>query len=383
MSFVHVREPSEAAGLEQDLARDRRIALDCEAAGFHRYSDRLCLLQLTTASETYVVDPLSFDPTELLKRPLEDPRVEVVMHGADYDLRLLSRDLGIRVRGLFDTQVAAALLGESSLGLQALLEARLGVTLAKKYQRADWAERPLSEGMLDYAANDTRYLARLADGLVADLMSAGREPWAREECRALEEAAVQAVEEGAGSEDPVVRVKGARDLSAREVTALRKALEWRDAIARSRDKAPFRIVGDQPLLEAVLARPLDVQQLGAIKGFPRGLARAEGGALLSVFDQVAQAHDRDLRPYPRRSGGGPGRPPPEVEELAERLKFARNRRAEELGLDRGTLLSNALLIAIAMERPRDAEGLARVEGLRKWQRDAVGDALLAVLNGRR
>jgi len=136
-------------------------------------------------------------------------------------------------------------------------------------------------------------------------------------------------------------------------------------------------------LEAVLARPLDVQQLGAIKGFPRGLARAEGGALLSVFDQVAQAHDRDLQPYPRRSGGGPGRPPPEVEELAERLKFARNRRAEELGLDRGTLLSNALLIAIAMERPRDAEGLARVEGLRKWQRDAVGDALLAVLNGRR
>lgn len=383
MSFVHVREPSEAAGLEQDLAREGRIALDCEAAGFHRYSDRLCLVQITTASDTYIVDPLAFDSTGLLRRPLEDPDVEVVMHGADYDLRLLSRDLGIRVRGLFDTQVAAALLGEPALGLQALLDARLGVALAKKYQRADWAERPLSDDMLEYAANDTRYLARLADSLVADLVSAGRETWAREECRALEEASEQAVEEDTGSEDPVVRVKGARDLSTREVTALRKALEWRDAIARSRDKAPFRIVGDQPLLEAVLARPLDAQQLGAIKGFPRGLARAEGGALLSLFDEVAQAPDRDLRPYPRRSGGGPGRPSPEVEELAERLKLARNKRAEELGLDRGTLLSNALLLAIAMERPRDAAGLARIEGLRQWQREAVGGALLEVLNGRR
>ncbi len=379
MSFVYVREPGDAAGLEHDLARDRRISLDCEAAGFHRYSDRLCLLQITTSSDTYVVDPLSFDPTPLLKPALEDPSVEVVMHGADYDLRLLSRDLGIRVRGLFDTQVAAALLGESALGLQALLEARLGVTLAKKYQRADWAERPLSEGMLDYAANDTRYLARLSDHLLAELASAGRDAWAREECRALEGAAVQATEE-ADAEDPVVRVKGARDLSTREVTALRKALEWRDGIARRRDKAPFRIIGDQPLLEAVLARPLDVQQLSAIKGFPGGLARSEGGALLSLLDDVAQASDAELRPYPRRSGGGPGRPPPEVEELAERLKVARNKRAAELGLDRGTLLPNAILIAIATARPRDHAGLAKIEGLRQWQQEAVGDALLVVLN---
>lgn len=381
MSYVHVREAHEAEGLRRELERARRFALDCEAAGFHRYSDRLCLLQLTTEERTYILDPLAFDPSDLLRAPLEDPEVQVVMHGADYDLRLLDRDLGIRMRGLFDTQVAAALLGEEALGLQALLEKRLGVSLSKKYQRADWAERPLTEGMLDYAADDTRHLMRLADLLAADLREAGREGWAQEECRALEEAALQRGEPEA--EDPVVRVKGARDLTPREVTALREALEWRDALARERDKAPFRVVGDQPLLDAVLHRPLDQRELAEIKGFPSGLARGEGAELLRRFDHVAQLPDEELRPYPRAHRRGPGRPPPEVEELAEKLKSARNRRAEELGLDRGTLLPNALVTAAALATPGSLEELARLDGIRRWQVEAVGPALLEVLTRRR
>lgn len=377
MSFVHIRDASEADGLRRDLATARRIALDCEAAGFHRYSDRLCLLQLTTESATYVLDPLSFDPAEILRDPLEDPRVRVDMHGADYDLRLLDRDLGIRLRGLFDTQVAAALLGEESLGLQALLESKLGVALSKKYQRADWAERPLTEGMLDYAADDTRYLARLSDILDEALRQAGRDGWAQEECRALEESAL--ARSDAEADDPVTRVKGARDLTPREVTALREALEWRDAIARERDKAPFRVVGDQPLLEAVLRRPLDVRELSDIKGFPSGLARSDGGDLLHRFDEVAQLPDGALRPYPRNQRRGTGRPPPEVEEVAERLKSARNRRAEELKLDRGVLLPNATVTAIAVKAPRDLQELAQVEGIRRWQVGAVGAQLLEAL----
>jgi len=279
MSFVHIRDASEARGLAEELSRARRFALDCEAAGFHRYSDRLCLIQLSTEGETYILDTLAFDPTDLLRGPLEDPAVTVVMHGADYDLRLLDRDLGIRLAGLFDTQVAAALLGEEALGLQALLESRLGVSLSKKYQRADWAERPLTDGMLEYAADDTRHLMELADLLQADLEAAGRAAWAEDECRALEENALARREPEGEPEDPVTRVKGARDLTPREVTALREALEWRDRLARDRDRAPFRVVGDQPLIDAVLARPLDQRELADIKGFPSGLARTEGADL--------------------------------------------------------------------------------------------------------
>ena len=186
MPYVHITDEAQAAGLRDDLRGSRRFALDCEAAGFHRYSDRLCLLQVTTDAATYIVDPLAFDTAELFRGPLEDPTVEIVMHGADYDLRLLDRDLGIRMQGLFDTQVAASILGESALGLQALLEGRLSVTLSKKFQRADWAERPLTEGMLDYAADDTRHLMKLADLLVADLEVAARHGLGLEECRALE-----------------------------------------------------------------------------------------------------------------------------------------------------------------------------------------------------
>lgn len=378
MSFVHIRSASEAGGLRRDLASASRIALDCEAAGFHRYSDRLCLLQVTTEAETYVVDALAFDPADTLRHVLQDPAIPVVMHGADYDLRLLDRDLGIRLRGLFDTQVAAALLGEQALGLQALLESRLGVSLSKKYQRADWAERPLSDGMLEYAADDTRHLLNLADLLASDLTAAGRLTWAEEECRALETTATSRGD--TEPEDPVTRVKGARDLTPREVTALREALEWRDRLARERDRAPFRVVGDQPLVEAVLRRPLDERELASIKGFPSGLARGEGAELLRCLDRIAALPDDQLRPYPRGARRGAGRPTPEVEELAERLKSARNRRAEELGLDRGTLLPNALVQAIASERPRSLQALASVDGIRSWQVEAVGPALLEVLS---
>jgi len=379
MSFIYIQEAGQAAPLAEELRGLNRLALDCEAAGFHRYSDRLCLVQLTTPTQTYVIDPQGFDPTELLRGPLEDPDVEILMHGADFDLRLLDRDLGIRLGGLFDTQIAAAMLGSQQLGLAALLDSRLGVSVSKKYQRADWAERPLTDGMLEYAAGDTRYLEKLADLLVADLETAGRTAWAEEECRALEAAALASTSDPVEEKDPVLRVKGARDLTPRHVTALREALAWRDAIAQRRDRATFRVVGDPPLLEAVARFPRDGAGLADIKGFPKGLAHGEGKELLKRLRAVSEMPEDDLRPYPKVRPRGPGRPPPEVEELADRLKGARNKRADELGLDRGTMLPNAMIIAVALAAPRTTEDLADIEGLRRWQVEAVGPDLLKVL----
>jgi len=383
MPFEHIQDEASAEGLARDLAGARRFALDLEAAGFHRYSDRLCLIQITTPDRTYIVDPLGFDVRPILRRPLEDPDVEIVMHGSDYDLRLLDRDLDIRLRGLFDTQIAAMLIGEPGIGLAALLESRLDVRLSKKYQRADWAQRPLDPEMLEYAAGDTRHLMRLADLLRTDLASAGRMAWVEEECRYLERTATFDTEDEEGEpEDPVVRVKGARDLTARQVTALRQALEWRDTIARERDRAPFRVVGDKPLIDAVARRPRDPGELAAIKGFPRGLAREEGRRLLERLEAVAGLAENELRPYPKSRKRGPGRPPPEVEDAVRDLKAVRNRRAEELGLDRAALPSNALLLAIALRQPTGPEELAAVDGMRQWQMDVLGGELLSVLKKR-
>jgi len=377
MPHFHIQSPSDAEGLRAELAGTRRLALDCEAAGFHRYSDRLCLVQLTTERGTWVIDPLVLDASELLRVPLESRSVTVVMHGADFDLRLLRRDLDIGLQGLFDTQIAAQLLGAEAVGLSALLESRLGVRLSKKYQRADWAERPLSDAMLEYAADDTRYLLPLADQLKSELEAAGRAAWAEEECRALERAAE--VSEPAEPEDPVARIRGASRLSARQITALREALAWRDQIARAKDRAPFRIVADGPLIEAVAAAPRDVRDLAAIKGFPTRMAREEGADLVRRLQMVAGLPDRELRPYPRPSKRGPGRPAPETEDLAEELKKIRNRRAAEVGLPKGTLLANAVVLDVARSAPRSLQELRAIEGMRLWKAEILGKDFLEAI----
>ena len=382
MSFAFVDDPAELPLLRRALESEPWLALDCEAAGFHRYSDRLCLLQISTSSATQIVDPLALDPRAALRGPLEDPDIEVLMHGADYDLRLLDRDLGVGLRGLFDTQVAAALLGENSLGLAALLERHLGVKLSKKFQRADWARRPLPGDMMEYAASDTMHLRELADLLRTRLNQVGRLAWALDECRFLEEARWEG-ERSDEVEDPVVRVRGARDLTPREVAFLREALSWRDGIARERDKAPFRIAGDPALLETVVRRPGTTGQLAEVRGFNRALASQEGQDLLERMARVALLPEEEIVPYPRRARIGPGRLTPEAEERAVRLKEIRNRRADELGIDRGTLLPNAVLFEIARREPHSPDELDAVPGLRHWQAEALGEALLATLNKRR
>jgi len=360
--------------VEDSLRGVDRIALDLEAAGFHRFSDRLCLVQISTREETFVLDPLALDLKDTLKGILEDPQVQVVMHGADYDIRLLDRDLGIRIQGLFDTQTAASLLGASAIGLASLLEEHLGIKLSKKHQRADWAQRPLPSGMLAYAAADTRHLLALADLLEEELEKKGRLAWAREEFRLLEEIRWEEDES-----DPILRVKGARDLTPRAATALREAMAWRDQIARERDRAPFRVAGDNILFSIVVERPDSVDELASMKGVSPRLAREKGASLLARLRQVDELPDDALRPYPRYQGNGPGRPSPEEEALANRIRDLRTKKAEGLEVDRGVLLSNAQIMEVVRRSPRDLQELEGIPGLRSWQAQILGPEIMRIL----
>ena len=374
MSYRLIDEGSALAEVAGQLAGQSRIALDCEAAGFHRYTDRLCLVQLSTPDQTYLFDPLLIDPASTLRPLLEDPKILVVMHGADYDLRLLDRDLGIRIRGVFDTQVAASLLGAPALGLAALLETHLGVTLSKQHQRADWAQRPLPEAYLRYAAADTQHLLALADILVEQLQELGRTGWAGEEFLLLE-----GIRWEEDEDDPVTRVKGARMLAPRQLTALRAAMEWRDRIAQQMDRAPFRVAGDQTLLAVVVDRPRSLESLASMKGISPRLARHHGRALLEELRRVDLMAEEDLRPYPRWNRNGPGRPSPEEEALANRIRALRAERAAELGLDRGVLLSNVQILEIIRRLPRSVEELRATPGIRRWQTDLLGKQILRAL----
>ena len=162
------------------------LAVDTEAASFHKYLDRVYLLQLSSRDETAVVDPLAVKDLSAFGAMLADPAIEVVFHDADYDLRLLHQEFGFQATHLFDTRVAAQLLDEPGFGLAALLEKYLGMRIDKRFQRADWSLRPLSDEMLAYAATDTRHLAELRDILRSRLVELGRLAWAEEEFVVME-----------------------------------------------------------------------------------------------------------------------------------------------------------------------------------------------------
>jgi ribonuclease D len=354
------------------LGREPLLAVDTEAASFHRYRDRVYLLQLSSRDVTAVVDPLAVDLAPF-GAMLADPAVEVVFHDADYDLRLLDREFGFRATQLFDTRVAAQLLNEPGVGLAALLEKYLGVKLDKRFQRADWSARPLSAGMLEYAAADTRNLLELRDILRNRLIELGRLAWAEEEFLLLEGVRWAGADE---SEPAYLRMKGAKALRGRALAVLREVFAWRDSVAKKADKAAFRIINNEPMLAIAQNPPTDLAGLRAIPGVGHDLVERRGSDLLAAVQRALAIPERDLpridRP-PRRPAD------PAFDARVERLKAARNREATRLDLAPGVLCPNGTLESLARAQPANREDLTRVPGLRRWQALEIGEALLAAV----
>ena len=164
-----IERSEELAGLCARLSSVPRIALDTEANSLHAYRERTCVVQLTTAAESAILDPLALSTLEPLRTALARPEVEVVFHGGDYDIAVLSRDHGFAFERVFDTMIAATLLGEPRVGLADLAREHLGVLLDKRFQTADWARRPVTPEQLVYLQGDTQWLLPLRDLLAARL----------------------------------------------------------------------------------------------------------------------------------------------------------------------------------------------------------------------
>lgn len=360
--------PEELQRFTASLDGVGRIAFDTEAASFHRYADRVYLIQVSTDAETVIVDPLAVDDLAPIARILADERIEVVFHDADYDLRTLDRDYGFRARRIFDTRVAAQLAGEPAVGLGSLLEKYFGVKLDKKHQRADWSRRPLPDDMLAYAADDTRHLLPLRDQLEARLRQLSRLHWAEEEFARLE--ALRWTGTAADEEQPFLRVKGVKALRGRALAVLEKLYQWRDETARRLDRAPFRIIGNEALLGVAQAQPRSMQELLAVKDLPEKLARRHGRDLL---EGVRAGLTVPADQIPRISHPPRAERDSAYDARLERLKELRNRRAQEIGLDPGTVCPNGTLSAIARAMPSSPEDLDAIDELRRWQREVLGD----------
>jgi ribonuclease D len=371
-----IAEPDALTRLVQRLAQEPRVALDTEAASFHRYIDRVYLIQLSSDRETALIDPLSLEDLSPLAQLLDEPRTEIVLHDADYDLRILNRDYGFTARSLFDTRIAAQLAGEPAVGLSALLEKYFGIKLNKKFQRADWSRRPLTSDMIEYAAADTRYLPALRDELESRLKQHGRLDWAKEEFRILEGIRwMQPCDTAAA----YLRIKGAKSLSRRSLAVLRELFQWRESTARDLDRAPFRVLGNAALLAIAQLAPRSLNRLKSVDGVPRSAVARYGTELVEAVKRGTEVPQSELPAIKR-----PLRPEHNqaYDRRLEALKRLRNRRAKEVGMEPGMLCPNGTLQAVARAASSGGKQLSSIAELRKWQANVLGtDEILAAIQG--
>ena len=372
---VYLDKPEAVERFIASIATTPAIALDTEGASFHRFIDRIYLLQMSTRDASAILDPLTIGTPDALGRLLESRGVEVIFHDADYDLRLLHQDYGWRVTNIFDTRVAAQLLGIRAFGLAALLERYFGVKLDKKHQRADWSMRPLTQGMLDYAAQDTEFLLDLRDRLGNELGKLGRSTWAAEEFARLEGTRWDAE----ADREAFLRVKGARDLTRRQLALLRELVAWRDDVARTLDRATFRVVSNETLLEVARIAPTARTQLSTIKGMPRGILESRGAEIIGAVERGLAVPENELPRFPRSQRWERD---PDFDDVVARLKSVRDATAARLDLDPGVLCARERLEAVARRRPRTLEELAEIPDLRRWQIEQMGEEFIRALNPR-
>lgn len=369
---VYLDKPEEVDRFLSEISSVTELALDTEGASFHRFLDRIYLLQVSTRDRSAIIDPLPIGSPAGLGALLESRSVEVVFHDADYDLRLLHQDYGWHVANMFDTRIAAQLLGIKSFGLAALLEQFFDVKLDKKHQRADWSMRPLTRDMLEYAAQDTRYLLQLKDHMKADLERRGRLHWAQEEFARLEGTRWDAEDAMEG----FLRLKGARDLTRPELAVLRELVNWRDTVAAQLDRATFRVMGNEVLLDLSRNPPRSVSELAAIKGMPKGMIDRAGADIIAAVRRGIEVPEAELPRFPKSQRWNKDK---EFDARVIRLKGVRDEVARSLDLDPGVLCSRERLENIARSDAKTVGELEAVPGLRRWQIEVMGAGFVAAL----
>ena len=273
------------------------LALDTEFVWESTYFARLGLLQIGLADGTcFLIDPLAVPDLAPIGELLADARIVKILHDAPQDLMILRRATGASARRVFDTRLAAGFAGlASTLSLGNLLAELLDVHLAKAHTRADWIARPLAPEVLDYAADDVRYLPQVADLLRGRARAAGVETWLDEELAALDEPVPSAEEDAAGA---YLRIRASASLPSRPLAALRELAAWREREARSADKPRRWLVEDGELVAIASALPRDANELRRCRGLaPQAVARY-GEAFLAAVGRALALPDAELPPPP-------------------------------------------------------------------------------------
>lgn len=369
ISYTVIENRDELENLAGKLSSVSSFALDIEADSLHSYEGRICLMQISTKEDNYIIDTLKLRDIEPLRSVFLDNRVEKILHGSDYDIRMLSKDYGMEICNLFDTMIAGQILGLKGLGLAALLCEFLKVNLDKGFQKADWSKRPLSNEMLCYAALDTAHLLSLRELLVSKLDGKGRMEWAREEFHLM-----SLIRHKPRQPVSVLNVKGVRDLNGRQLAVMQALLEFRDEEARELDRPPFKVLGNDLLIDIAKVHPSTQEGLRNIRG---------------VTERIVVRYGKRLMEAIKKGGGVPPDQCPRFEKVErqrkseaevqrfERLKAASAHIANELDIDQAILCTNTTASTIASATPANIEAVMSTT-LKSWQRGLLDREILAL-----
>lgn len=367
---VLVADATALSNLVADLAASPTVAVDTESNSLHAYRERVCLIQFSTATTDYIVDPLALGNLSALTPFFASPAHEKIFHAAEGDLLGLGRDFQFTFANIFDTMSAARTLGWPHVGLAAVLKAEFDVTLSKTHQRADWGRRPLRPDMLDYARLDTHYLPALRQRLHTALTGSGR--WAE---------ALEDFERLARTQPPVVsqsldpqafwRVKGARDLAPQQAAVLREVFVYRDSQSSQANLPPFKVIGEPMLLDIAQRMPQTLDDLTGIVAMTPGQIHRHVAALLRAV-QDGRAATPPSPPLMERE-------PDDVRDRYDRLQNWRKKRAQARGVESDVILPRTTLWDLARRRPRTIDDLADIVDFGPTRRAMYGQEILAIL----
>lgn len=369
-----VDTPEGLARLVADLSREPLAGVDTESDSFHHYREQVCLIQISSPKTDYIIDPLALNDLSSMRPLFADRSREWIMNGADYDIVCLKRDFEIHFGRIFDTVIAAQLLGYQATGLAAMLERHFGLKVSKTLQRDEWFRRPLNPDQIAYALTDTRYLIPLRAILKSELEAAGRLSWAEEEFMFLARRQWTRVP---FSPEDFWKIRGARDLSRREQLILRELAVLRDRQARETNRPPFKVISDQVLLTVAKLKPRTHVALKKVRGISSLMLRRFGDDLLAAVEQGLEAPEGLLLLPPR---GERRRFDSGASKRLDALKEWRRRKAAELALDPGVLSPLACLQTVARANPGTIDEMLALPDLSRWRAREFGQEWIEAMS---
>ncbi len=364
-----ITQPGSLEELVRKLGSENQIAVDTESNSLYAYQEQVCLIQFSITGEDYLVDPLVLTDLTPLSAIFKNPNIEKIFHASEYDLICMKRDFGFEFSNLFDTFTAARVLGREAVGLGSMLESEFFIQVNKRYQRANWGQRPLPPHLLAYAQIDTHYLIPLRDRLAAELREKGLMPLAQEDFNRMR------LVNGHNCDDKTDdwwRINGANDLPSQKAAVLQELCRFRDRIARRINQPLFKVYSDRILLELATEGPQSMEEIQTLELLNSRQIKRDGEAIIAAIKKGLTSSPV----YPIRSH----RPSDQFLSRLDSLRKWRKNTAEKMGVSSDIVLPRDLLFEIAELNPANEPELQAIMNSVPWRMEQFGKQIIHTIS---